>query len=142
MFVISSIFLWDGEMYSNYFFLSKNVICNCSSLVPGDVIELTSFKLVPPSNMRITMLSYSKINSFTYILYTPLSIQAIPKPVSMNVFDSYISATSRLSVLLPETTQQEKRSFSEVSQSRSFDWRQSLEDHTTKQPYLFLSVTM
>lgn len=142
MFVIRSVFLWDGEMYSNYFFLSKNMICNCSSLVPGDVIELTSFKLVPPSNMRITMLSYSKINSFTYILYTPLSIQAIPKPVSMNVFDSYISATSRLSVLLPETTQQEKRSFSEVSQNRLFDWKQSLEDHTTKQPYLFLSVTM
>lgn len=124
------LFLWDGEQYSNMFFLSDKLVDRVNPLIPGDVIELTSFKLVPPTSMRIAICSFSKVDSYTYILHTPLSIQALPKPVTVAVFNSYISATSRLASFLPENQPTEKK-----RDSSSVDWRKSLDGYEEKIPF-------
>lgn len=127
--VIDRLFLWDGELYSNLFLLPQKKNSNKEEPSPGDVIELTSFLLIPPSNMRIQICSYQKKENFSYILYTPLSIQALAKPVTIQMFERYISATSRLSMIMPENR---KRDTPSQSQNDKEDWRKSLDQYSSK----------
>ena len=89
-------FLWDGEQYSTLFFLSEKLVNAADPLIPGNVIHLQSFRLIPPNSQRILITRFQKITSFTYILNTPLSIDAIPKPVTSSVFANYLSMLSHL----------------------------------------------
>lgn len=133
--IIGRLFLWDGEQYSNMFFLSEKLVDRANPLNPGDVIELSSFKLVPPTSMRIAICKFTKLDSYSYLINTVLSIQALPKPVTINAFCVYIATASCLPSVHTDNQQREKK-----REAPQVDWRRSLDNYTEKVPYAVINT--
>ena len=142
------LFVWDGELYSSLFFLlSKRSDNEMKKVVAGDVIRVTSLMTSGNAKTFVILNSFSVVRNFTYILHTPLSLQTLPKDLTMRSFERYVAPVRCLTINYPEpnssilqTTVNRSDLLSSSSENLSFPSFKSSSDNsfTEKRLYSYL----
>lgn len=148
MWIIVRLFVWDGELYSSLFFLlSKRSDNEMKKVVAGDVIRVTSLMTSGNAKTFVILNSFSVVRNFTYILHTPLSLQTLPKDLTMRSFERYVAPVRCLTINYPEpnssilqTTVNRSDLLSSSSENLSFPSFKSSSDNsfTEKRLYSYL----
>ena len=115
--VMNSLFLWDGKSYGDSFVTSRKVNGSVlESIEEGSVFHITSYSVMSVSPPLVFLRDLKYETTVTFVLNTPLSLQTIPRPVTMIGFDSYLSSFIRPSII-PEPSKKPSRKRSSPSLS-------------------------
>ena len=120
-------------------------------VVAGDVIRVTSLMTSGNAKIFVILNSFSVVRNYTYILHTPLSLQTLPKDLTMRSFERYIAPVRCLNINYPEpnssvlqTTVNRSDLVSSSSENLSFPSFKSSSDNSFIEkrlyPYLLLFI--
>lgn len=94
-------FLWDGKSYGDFFITSRKINDHIlSSTREGSILELHTYSVLKQNPPLIFLRSFGVVETVTYIMNTPLSLETLPKPITLLGFESYLSSISKLFVRL------------------------------------------
>lgn len=95
--VMFSFFLWDGKSYGDSFITSRKINANILACInEGSVLEIHTYSVLKQSPPLIFLRSFEVVETVTYIINTPLSLETLPKPITLIGFESYLSTVSLL----------------------------------------------
>ena len=117
--VMSSLFLWDGKNYGDSFVTSRKVNESAlESIEEGSVFRITSYSVLSVNPPLVFLRDLKFETNVTFVLNTPLSLQTIPRPITMIGFDAYLSSFIRPSIIPdPPKRPSKKRSLPSLSPS-------------------------
>ena len=117
--VMSSLFLWDGKNYGDSFVTSRKVNGSAlKSIDEGSVFRITSYSVLSVNPPLVFLRDLKFETNVTFVLNTPLSLQTIPRPITMIGFDAYLSSFIRPSIIPdPPKKPSKKRSSPSLSTS-------------------------
>ena len=114
---MGSLFLWDGKSYGDSFVTSRKVNGSVlESIEEGSVFRITSYSVMSVNPPLVFLRDLKFETTVTFVLNTPLSLQTIPRPITMLGFDSYLSSFTRSSIV-PEPIRKPSRKRSSPSLS-------------------------
>ena len=104
-----SFFLWDGKSYGDSFITSRKINDSILSLArEGSILELHAYSVLKQNPPLIFLRSFEVVETVTYIVNTPLSLETLPKPITLLGFESYLSSVSMLfDSSVPSTSERE-----------------------------------
>lgn len=93
-------FLWDGRSYGDSFITSCKVNEEVvRSVREGSVFQIRTYSVLSQSPPLVFLRDFKVLDCVSYILKTPLSLQTMPRPITLASFEAYISSVRRLSTL-------------------------------------------
>ena len=87
-----------------FFFLSERFSGQTANVKAGDVLNITSFIIGGQSKKFAILSTYSVVRSFSFILYTPLSIDTVPKDLTPQSFEQYLLSVNGSFGNYPDST--------------------------------------
>lgn len=69
------------------------------SIEEGSVFRITSYSVMSVNPPLVFLRDLKFETTVTFVLNTPLSLQTIPRPITMLGFDSYLSSFTRSSIV-------------------------------------------
>ncbi|KAK8826185.1 hypothetical protein WA538_001330 [Blastocystis sp. DL] len=113
------LFLWDGKNYGDSFVTSRKVNGSAlESIDEGSVFRITSYSVLSVNPPLVFLRDLKFETNVTFVLNTPLSLQTIPRPITMIGFDAYLSSFIRPSIIPdPPKKPSKKRSSPSLSTS-------------------------
>ena len=93
-------FLWDGRSYGDSFITSCKVNEEVvRSVREGSIFQIRVYSVLSQNPPLVFLRDFKVIDCVSYILKTPLSLQTMPRPITLTSFEAYISSVRRLSML-------------------------------------------
>ncbi len=116
-------FLWDGKSYGDFFITSRKINDHIlSSTREGSILELHTYSVLKQNPPLIFLRSFGVVETVTYIMNTPLSLETLPKPITLLGFESYLSSISKLfDTSVPSTRKRESVSSTGYSLSLNYE---------------------
>ena len=116
-------FLWDGKSYGDFFITSRKINDHIlSSTREGSILELHTYSVLKQTPPLIFLRSFGVVETVTYIMNTPLSLETLPKPITLLGFESYLSSISKLfDTSVPSTRKRESVSSTGYSLSLNYE---------------------